>query len=163
MNIRADEWFDAVDLNGDGVISFVELSEHLAAQKFKPESIKCAFDLLDLNKDGEISRAELQECFLNYEDPALRLALSLGASEADDTFDAIDTNGDGMISRLELAQFLDRGTRSELPFLKFGEEDACVATLFEMYDTNGDGFISREELRDAYAADTEFRSFLGLP
>ena len=36
---------------------------------------------------------------MRYEDPTLRLALSLGSSEADGIFARIDANGDGEISK----------------------------------------------------------------
>lgn len=154
MKIRADEWFDIVDLNGDGIISFEELRLHLEAQKFDESKITNIFSLLDLNGDGDISKSELRECFVKYDNPVLREALGLGSSEADAVFDAIDTNGDGAISRLELSKFLQISDGSV--------ENSHVANVFRMFDADGNGMISREEIREAYAADTEFRRVLGL-
>jgi len=153
LKIRADEWFDVVDLNGDGLISFEELRQHLVAQNFDESKIEHIFLILDLNGDGEISKSELRECFVKYDNPVLREALGLGASEADAVFDAIDTNGDGAISRLELAKFLK---------IDDDVENSNVANVFRMFDADGNGMISREEIREAYAADTEFRRVLGL-
>lgn len=154
MKIRADEWFDIVDLNGDGIISFAELRQHLEAQKFDESKIYHIFGLLDLNGDGDISKSEIRECFVKYDNPVLREALGLGASEADALFDAIDTNGDGAISRLELSKFLQISDGSV--------QNSHVAHVFRMFDADGNGMISREEIRAAYAADTEFRRVLGL-
>jgi Ca2+-binding EF-hand superfamily protein len=154
LKIRADEWFDVVDLNGDGCISYEELRLHLAAQKFDESKISLVFGLLDLNGDGDISKSELRECFVKYDNPILKEALGLGASEADAVFDAIDTNRDGAITRLEHTKLLK--------ITHTNKDKSQVAKVFKMFDADGNGTISREEIREAYAADTEFRRIFGL-
>ena len=156
VKARADAWFDSIDTNGDGVISFAELSEHLTEKRFAPRSIERIFDLLDLNGDGDISKEMLRQSFVQYEDPALRLALGLGAPDADAVFDAIDTDGDGEISRGELLRYL------ELTATTGAGPAKSAATLFRTLDADGNGRISRAELREGFGEDAAFRQALGL-
>ena len=153
---QADAWFDSIDENGDGIVSYDELAAHLQSQGFRDGAIEHIFDLLDVNRDGDISKAELQQSLVKYDDPAIRLALGLGATEADDLFDAIDDNGDGEITMAELAAYL------ELNATGGSDEAACAKTIFRALDANGDGSVSREELRQGYDEDMQFRKVLGL-
>ena len=73
----ADELFDMIDSNGDGVISNRELRQHLVGTGYSLITIDAIFETLDINRDGEISRAEMREGFARYDYPALRLALGL--------------------------------------------------------------------------------------
>jgi hypothetical protein len=99
---------------------------------------------------------QLRQSFVKYDDPALRLALGLGAPDADDIFDAIDENGDGEITIDELADYLELNSTSG------GDVPACSKTIFRTLDVNGDGSLSRDELRKGYEEYTEFRRVLGL-
>ena len=105
---EADSFFARIDDNGDGLISFDELSDHLASLGYGSGGVDHIFDLLDINRDGEISAMELRESFVKFDDPALRVALGLGETESDAIFDAIDTNSDGEISQAELREYLER-------------------------------------------------------
>jgi len=149
----ADAFFDKVDDDGNGQISFDELTEHLTAMGFQPSGIDHIFDLLDINRDGEITREELRESFVTFDDAALRMALGLGETEADKVFNSIDTNGDGEISKEELSAHL----------LDNGYEQETADSVFEALDENGDGFISREELHEGYTSYSALRKILGLP
>ena len=71
----SDELFDAVDVNGDGVLDAGELQDHLKDTGYSQRTIRGIFDALDINDDGQISRDELRQCFSQYEFSALRLAL----------------------------------------------------------------------------------------
>ena len=73
----ADELFDAIDTNGDGEISALELSSHLQKRAYSLLTVDAIFSALDLNSDGAVSRAELRGCFGRYEYSALRLALGI--------------------------------------------------------------------------------------
>ena len=85
-----DAVFDAIDTNGDGAISVTELREHLGSIGYSSVAIDKIYEVLDTNADGSLSRDELRDAFVRYDDPALRLALGLGTSEADAVFDLID-------------------------------------------------------------------------
>jgi hypothetical protein len=154
--LRADAFFEAIDDNGDGQISFDELEQHLSGLGFKAGAIDHIFDLLDISRDGLITKEELRQTLVTYEDPALRMALGLGAPDADDVFDEVDVNGDGEISRAELAAYLELNSSSA------ADVPACARTIFKALDINGDGSLSREELRVGFDEYTEFRRVLGL-
>jgi len=153
LHEEADAFFSSIDENGDGLISFSELSEHLSSLGYKAGAIDHVLDLLDINRDGEISPAELRESFIKYDDPALRTALGLSMAEADGVFRAIDANGDGEISRAELAAYLESN----------GYDGILAAnTIFDMMDVNSDGSVSQSELRAGYSKYSALRSALGI-
>ena len=152
IHSEADKFFSAIDDNGDGFISFVELNEHLAKLGYEQGGIDHVFDLLDVNRDGEISQSELRESFVKYDDPALRAALGLGETEADSIFNSIDANGDGEICKEELQKFLtSKGYNAD-----------TADSVFSALDDNGDGAISRDELHEGYTSYSALRSILGL-
>ena len=97
VHAEADELFAALDRNGDGEVSAGELRAHVAAAGYAPAAAERFFAVLDANNDGAVSRDELREAFARYADPALRLALGLGATDADAIFSAVDADGDGAI------------------------------------------------------------------
>ena len=101
---------------------------------------------------SEISCEELRESFVKYDDPALRAALGLGETEADEIFNAIDANGDGEISREELSSYLSAQ----------GHSIETVENVFAAFDDNDDGAISREELHEGYTTYSALRGILGL-
>jgi len=151
---QVDSFFESIDENSDGVISFDELEGHLHKLGFGDGAIDHIFDLLDINRDGEIEKLELRQSFAKFDDPAIRLAIGLGATGADDIFDAIDANDDGEITIDELVQYLELNS--------VGETSTSVQTVFKTLDANGDGSISRDELRLGYEEYSEFRRILGL-
>ena len=156
IHAEADAFFDKIDDDQNGLISFIELSDHLNGLGYTPGGVDHIFDLLDVNRDGEISRAELRASFVRYDDPALRSALGLGdrsTSEAEAIFVAIDANGDGQISKEELSNYLSSN----------GYEAEVAESVFGALDDNGDGMISRDELAEGYERYSALRGVLGLP
>jgi len=111
-----DALFNALDTNGDGVISRRELRAaspgytrvaapvYTTAPTYTYAAGQPLFDALDTNGDGVISRKELRQATrrgpvgfgrtYNYE--------TNRDTPEDALFDALDTNGDGVISRREL-------------------------------------------------------------
>ena len=156
ITAQVNAFFNSIDDNGDGVISFEELAAHLEGQGFAQGAVEHVFDLLDINRDGEIEAEELREALVKFDDPAIRLAIGLGATEADDVFDAIDTNSDGEVTIAELTAYL------ELNSCATEEATVSASKIFRTLDANGDGSIQREELRQGYEEYTEFRAILGL-
>lgn len=155
QHAEADAFFAAIDDDGDGYISFVELTEHLEGLGFNPGAIDHVFDMLDVNRDGDISQDEMRDSFAKYDDPVLRIALGLGLKESDAIFSAIDTNGDGEISMAELTAYL-----SQKGYVEGGGD--VVGSIFRTLDANSDGSISRAELRQGYSEYAEIREALGL-
>ena len=147
---EADGFFRSIDDNGDGYISFTELSDHLARLGLGEGAQEHVFDLLDVNRDGEISQAELLESFVKYDDPALRAALGLGETESEAIFRSIDANGDGQVSQAELSAYL----------VANGYSAETADTVFAALDENGDGTISREELHEGYSSYSALRRVL---
>jgi len=154
IHAEADTFFATIDTNGDGVISCDELRAHLGTVGYGEEAVGSIFALLDGDDNGEISQAELRHAFVRYDDPALRLALGLGTTEADAIFSKIDINGDGQISKGELTAFMTAGG--------FPLERGLADSIFNTLDTNRDGAVSREELRTGYVRYSALRDALGL-
>ena len=149
---EADGFFRSIDDNGDGYISFTELSDHLSGLGLGKGAQEHVFDLLDVNRDGEISQSELLESFVKYDDPALRAALGLGETESDVVFRSIDANGDGKISHAELSAYL----------IANGYSAEIADTVFATLDENSDGAVSRDELHEGYSSYSALRRILAL-
>jgi Ca2+-binding EF-hand superfamily protein len=155
IQAEADALFDAVDTNGDGLISVEELYTHLSGVGFASASaVGNIFSLFDLDMNGKLDRDELRDAFIKYDDPGLRLALGLGTSEADVVFDQIDANRDGVISQAELLTHMQAND--------YLSPATTAATVFKTLDVNRDGSISRAELREGYMAYSAVREALGL-
>lgn len=146
----ADKFFSTLDIDGDGTLSFSELSVHMKALGYASGAIDHVFDLLDVNRDGEIEPSELRETFLKLDDAGLLQALGLGESESDAVFNAIDANGDGEITRQELTSYL----------LKQGHSSATADSVFATLDENADGAVSRDELHEGYSTYSALRTLL---
>ena len=74
VHAQADELFDAVDANSDGMLQEDELRSHLLArERYTDAAVDALFRSLDANADGEVSRPELRDAFLKYE--RMRLAM----------------------------------------------------------------------------------------
>lgn len=74
----ADELFDAIDSDGDGQISKVELHAHLSDSAYSMRASDKVFDAIDTDGNGKISRDELRGGMVRYS--ALRLAMGVGKS-----------------------------------------------------------------------------------
>ena len=80
---EADAVFDAIDRDGNGVISRDELDLHLEGQQLPSAARDSMFQSMDANADGVISRQELRDAWSRHESANLRLALGLSAGTAD--------------------------------------------------------------------------------
>ena len=150
IQAAADKLFSTLDEDGDGSITFTELSTHFSELGYHAKAIDHVFDLLDVNKDGEISPAELRTTFNGLNDAALLQVLGLGESDSDAVFNAIDANGDGEITKAELAAYLEQQ----------GHPASIADSIFNTLDENADGAISRDELHDGYMTYSGLRSLL---
>eukprot|EP00227_Mantoniella_beaufortii_P020587 CAMPEP_0197591296 /NCGR_PEP_ID=MMETSP1326-20131121/12994_1 /TAXON_ID=1155430 /ORGANISM="Genus nov. species nov., Strain RCC2288" /LENGTH=164 /DNA_ID=CAMNT_0043156695 /DNA_START=57 /DNA_END=547 /DNA_ORIENTATION=- len=78
---HSDAWtiagtlFDAVDDNGDGMLSWAELHEYLSGPQvnLEPKECKELFKLLDNNNDGNISRFEFATGFEEFRSNIMNL------------------------------------------------------------------------------------------
>lgn len=133
IDAEADAVFEATDLDGDGTISFSELSYHMSAVGYSSTVISLAFGVLDTDLDGSVSPAELRNCFHRFESSALRIALGLAVGRqsstlespeegdvrsalAEEMFSMLDEDGDGAISPAELrGHLMAKGYARSLP------------------------------------------------
>jgi len=153
IDAEADAVFEATDLDGDGTISFSELSYHMSAVGYSSTVISLAFGVLDTDLDGSVSPAELRNCFHRFESSALRIALGLAVGRqsstlespeegdvrsalAEEMFSMLDEDGDGAISPAELRGHL----------MAKGYARSTVDEIFRALDLNADGQISPDEL-----------------
>mmetsp|Transcript_13838 Transcript_13838/g.21085 ORF Transcript_13838/g.21085 Transcript_13838/m.21085 type:complete len:269 (+) Transcript_13838:117-923(+) len=175
---EADNIFDSVDTNKDGVISADELKDHLVnTMGYTQEYTKYLFSSLDTDSDGEITKEEMRFAFYNFEALAMYMTFGVGGSDitsrdafktfvsnqssgpndtlllndlADLIFDMIDTDNSGEIDRDELEDHFAEVTA------KFPEESTetqakeYVKTMFAALDKNKDGKIEKEEMREAF-------------
>ena len=70
----------AIDANGDGAITVLELRSHLGQVGYTDVTISKLFTALDTNADGEVSREEMRESFAEYDIAALRKARAVSDS-----------------------------------------------------------------------------------
>ena len=61
-----DAFFDIVDTDGDGVISYNEWAVYFESIGIDVKDIRLCFDALDTNKDGVISRSEFVDALVTF-------------------------------------------------------------------------------------------------
>ena len=149
IHADADAIFSVVDMNGDDVITFDELTAHLLDCGYSEDAVGAIFAALDEDLSGTLSRDELRAGLVRH--GSLRDARGLGGDyyrspadvrdDADAVFAMIDVDGDGSITNAELREHLRER----------GYADAAVDKIFATLDVNFDGGLSQEELRAAFA------------
>ena len=159
IHADADAIFSVVDMNGDDVITFDELTAHLLDCGYSEDAVGAIFAALDEDLSGTLSRDELRAGLVRH--GSLRDARGLGGDyfrsaadvrdDADAVFSMIDVDGDGSITNDELRDHLrDRGYA-----------DVAVDKIFATLDVNFDGGLSQEELRAAFARYSALRFATG--
>ena len=64
--LLGDAFFDIVDTDGDGVISYNEWAVYFECIGVDVKDIRLCFDALDTNKDGVISRSEFVDALVTF-------------------------------------------------------------------------------------------------
>ncbi|MBI1361642.1 MAG: hypothetical protein GC155_15295 [Alphaproteobacteria bacterium] len=138
----ASQLIDALDTNGDGVVSAEEIQKGLEAGGSNVDISK-AFAAVDTNGDGQISKDELTTAVQTDMDAhkAHHGGHHHRAGEAADALiSASDSNNDGQLSLDEIATAL--GKTSD-------DQKASLQQTFTALDTNADGKLSKDELAAA--------------
>ncbi|KAG2704485.1 hypothetical protein I3843_05G005900 [Carya illinoinensis] len=98
--------FQAVDLNGDGFIDFMEFMElHKKDGGIKTTDIQNAFLTYDLNGDGKISAEEVKEVLG-------KLGERCSLEDCRRMVRAVDADGDGMVNMDEFMNMMTRNLNS---------------------------------------------------
>lgn len=118
VNTQAGTSKVAADANGDGFVSFAELTSVI------PGFIKHDFDDIDVNSDNRLSANEI------YTGAAVTIFARSSATKTSMHLTSLDTNGDRFLSFAEL-----HAAYPNLPRLEFGN-----------IDTNNDGRLNSSEL-----------------
>lgn len=129
--------FDRFDVNRDGLISFSELSNVLAAlgSDAPADEVNRMIAEMDTDKDGFVNLKEFADfCSRKFEGDG-----PAGMKELRDAFQLYDEDQNGFISAVELHKVLNR----------LGEcctvEDCCK--MIQYVDTDGDGNVSFDEFK----------------
>lgn len=124
--------FEAIDKNGDGLITVTELREAMEKLGDNPamEEVERIMKMADVNGDGVLSYEEL---LLTAVDRKLKAK----EERLWETFKRLDLDGDGKITAKEIEQV-------------FGQEDA--QQLIAEADVDGDGTISIDEFVTMWSA-----------
>eukprot|EP00731_Ephydatia_muelleri_P035098 Em0097g3a len=64
--LLGDAFFDIVDTDGDGVISYDEWAVYFESIGVDVKDIRLCFDALDTNKDGVMSRSEFVDALVTF-------------------------------------------------------------------------------------------------
>jgi calcium-dependent protein kinase len=125
--------FKALDVNGDGTLTYQEVVETMKTQKLEVPA-----DLLEIMKDID-SDGSGQIDYTEFVAATLDKRMYISKENAWIAFRQFDLDGDGKISPEELQQVLGAdGVGDHF-------DTAKVAEMIKEADTNGDGVISFEE------------------
>jgi Ca2+-binding EF-hand superfamily protein len=134
---EVDSIFDAIDSNGDGVITLEELRSHLVDQMgYTEEYTTYLFASIDTDSNGTISRDEMKFAFYNFE--ALSMYMTFGMGGADIT-------NRKAFKELALKNGFDDADRDKLLLNDLAD------LIFDMIDTDSSGEISTDELKTHFA------------
>jgi len=170
----ADEFFEQMDINGDGELAFDEFKKSLSKKidpgrdpnlvKFRATMKKSfknprdAFDMLDIDGNHIVTKDEWMECLGNvarvgkWDHSAITMCIKYG----EEFFDQMDLNGNGELVFEEFKESLAK--KIDPP-----PSDSTLATFkramktsfknprdaFDMLDRDGSNTVSREEWLDA--------------
>jgi Ca2+-binding EF-hand superfamily protein len=132
----ASNLIDALDTNGDGVVSAEELQKGLSASGSNADAAS-AIARIDTDGDGNVSKDELASAVQSGMDA--RKAAQAG-DVAMSLISATDTDNDGALSLDEVAKAL--GKTDDV-------DKASLQQAFSSIDTDGDGKASKDELTKA--------------
>lgn len=131
---EADEIFDYVDSNGDGVISLEELQTHLVKEMgYTEEYTKYLFASIDTDSDGSITKEEMRFAFYNFEALSMYMTFGVGGSDV--------TNRKAFKELARKNSSTSPETRDKLLL------DDLADLIFDIIDTDSSGEISKEELK----------------
>ena len=102
IHADADAIFSVVDMNGDDVITFDELTAHLLDCGYSEDAVGAIFAALDEDLSGTLSRDELRETCASVLESFKGLLEKALANAAVDKVDAVELVGGG--SRVAVAQ-----------------------------------------------------------
>ncbi len=138
----ADDFFSAIDTNGDDSIDTTEMQTFLTENGM--EFDQAIFDSIDADSDGVISKSEMETMRANMAPPPPPPNEESDTSQAFDTlFSAIDTSGDDSIDATEMKSFLT------------GNGMTFDQTVFDSLDADGNGAISKNEANAAAQANMQ--------
>ena len=127
-----DKVFRAMDANGDGKLSKVEIKNGYAeyfGKSLTDEQVDEMFDKVDADGNGEIDYSEFVVATMNEKN-------LLSNNKLQTAFKMFDKDGGGSISTDEIKQVLSFGQNLD---------ETVIAQIINQVDENGDGEISYEE------------------
>lgn len=134
---EADEIFDYVDSNGDGVISLEELQTHLVEEMgYTAEYTKYLFASIDTDSDGSITKEEMRFAFYNFEALSMYMTFGVGGSDV--------TNRKAFKELARKNSSTSPETRDKLLLNDLAD------LIFDIIDTDSSGEISKEELKSHF-------------
>ncbi|EFJ04465.1 hypothetical protein SELMODRAFT_16324, partial [Selaginella moellendorffii] len=128
--------FQAIDENGDGLISKEEVGKLMAklGHGMSDSDLELLMLTVDLNGDGCVDFEEFQALYITSEDEEENLR---------DAFRVFDQNGDGFITAEELHRVLSR-----LGFIQGARSIAACKNMIRGVDSNGDGLVDFLEFKN---------------
>ncbi|KAI1304863.1 hypothetical protein EDD11_005035 [Mortierella claussenii] len=139
VNIK--QQFNAMDKDGDGLVTESEFAESIKNSNRNPEdyNIQQFFSGTDNNKDGKITFSKFLEVYksLGLDNSGSGSGKEKSTKEVDAIFKSFDRDGDGSISAKELTEVL--ANQGDKP------SQAEVQEMIKAADKNNDNKVDREE------------------